>query len=295
MENKNDIEELEQLMRSTFRGAESQPPADAWQRVSERLSQNAKGASTQSTRYTFSKWLVVTGLVAAATAIITAVVLALPRQDDGQQAETTVSEVIPISAEETPLQATSESPILQASTPVNTTTPAMQPTPNAPQPASPEMVAAVEPADEDESPLDSATPNTEAYQVSEPQQPASTNANLVTENSPRTKDSQTDNIIPNSEQQGEDKTYEKKSDVVLVIPTLLTPNGDGYNDCWVIGGLDKYNHVEVSIYTAHSKRVYSSSDYRNDFCGDNLPKGNYFYVVAIRSEEYVTRGVLVIR
>lgn len=84
-------------------------------------------------------------------------------------------------------------------------------------------------------------------------------------------------------------------DKLLMIPNLITPNFDGYNDCWVLKNMESLGSVQVQIFTAQSKRVFSSSNYQNDFCGDDLPDGNYFYVVAIRDKQYIRRGVLVIR
>ena len=84
-------------------------------------------------------------------------------------------------------------------------------------------------------------------------------------------------------------------DRLLQIPNLITPNHDGYNDCWVLKNLESLGTVQVQIYTAQSRRVFSSSNYHNDFCGDDLPNGNYFYVIVIKEKNYSRRGVLVIQ
>ncbi|MBQ7279138.1 MAG: gliding motility-associated C-terminal domain-containing protein [Bacteroidales bacterium] len=91
------------------------------------------------------------------------------------------------------------------------------------------------------------------------------------------------------------KTSKETQKIEIFIPNILTPNGDGYNDCWVIPDLAGYGRVAVQIYTAQSKRVYVSDDYRGDFCGDDLPSGNYFYVLTLREHNYSRRGVLVIK
>ena len=88
---------------------------------------------------------------------------------------------------------------------------------------------------------------------------------------------------------------QEKNTPKLLIPTLLTPNGDGINDCWVIPDLEQYGQVQLQIYTAQSQRVYSNNDYHNDFCGNGLPEGNYFYVLVLRDYNYSRRGVFVIR
>lgn len=84
-------------------------------------------------------------------------------------------------------------------------------------------------------------------------------------------------------------------DINIAIPNVLTPNGDGYNDCWVIPDVAKYGKASVQIYTAQRKRVYAADNYMGDFCGDDLPSGDYYYVFAIRERNYTRRGVLVIK
>ncbi len=280
MENRNDIEELEQLLQSIFRDVEQQPPADTWQRVSEALSSPSSHARWHK------RWYLPVGLTAAALAITTAVVLAWPRPgNDVQQAVAVVPAI-------------SQPPAGEAPTPVATALPT-QPcsdvhtmplaSPASPQPMPSAAVAGhALPADEPyENNIETETPA-----AVEPQQ------HLVASEPVNTTPTETPEPTvqsPAPAHQHEKTAEPAKSIVELQIPTLLTPNGDGYNDCWIIGGLDQYSHVEVAIYTARSQRVYSSSDYGNDFCGDDLPKGNYFYVVAIKSERYVTRGVLVVK
>lgn len=99
-----------------------------------------------------------------------------------------------------------------------------------------------------------------------------------------------------SEKQVQADTAERKPvEVTIVVPNLLSPNGDGYNDCWVIPGLEEYGTVQVQIYTAKSKRIYMSHNYHNEFCGDDCPDGNYFYVLNFREIGVSRRGVLVIK
>lgn len=98
-----------------------------------------------------------------------------------------------------------------------------------------------------------------------------------------------------SAEQSEKPQATKAEDPAINIPNIVSPNGDGYNDCWRIPDLARYGKASVQIFTARSKRVYSSDDYRGEFCGDDLPSGNYFYVLTIRHLNYTRRGVLVIK
>ncbi len=67
-------------------------------------------------------------------------------------------------------------------------------------------------------------------------------------------------------------------DYNFFIPNGITPNGDGYNDTWILDGL---KNPEVFIYNRWGNIVYYSNDYKNDWNGDNRPSGAYFYVIKL--------------
>ena len=111
--------------------------------------------------------------------------------------------------------------------------------------------------------------------------------------------------------QGCDTTYRKTikvEPVKLKIPNVFTPNGDGYNDYFIIsldngsgsnpsGGDSRgtrddvleyenyepmssyYESSELTIFNRWGRVVYHSNDYQNDWDGDNLSDGTYFYVL----------------
>ncbi len=66
-------------------------------------------------------------------------------------------------------------------------------------------------------------------------------------------------------------------------PVAFTPNGDGYNDTWVIEGLwQSRNDNTLEIYDRDQKRVYKASPYADEWNGETdnghvLPAGNYVY------------------
>ena len=107
--------------------------------------------------------------------------------------------------------------------------------------------------------------------------------------------------------QGCDTSYFKTilvNPVKLKIPNVFTPNGDGYNDYFIIsleGGSDMqgksdyrgseyeyedyeplnryYESSELTIFNRWGRVVYHSKDYQNDWDGDDLPDATYFYVL----------------
>lgn len=69
----------------------------------------------------------------------------------------------------------------------------------------------------------------------------------------------------------------------IVIPNLLTPNSDSYNDIFVIPNLDTYPQNEIVIFNGYGQVIYQASPYNNDwdatYGGTILPDGTYYYVL----------------
>lgn len=81
------------------------------------------------------------------------------------------------------------------------------------------------------------------------------------------------------------------SDTVHVSPTVgcffisnvITPNGDGYNDVWVVGGLEYFPDCTVNVYNIWGQNVYTSQGYLTPWNGllkgNLLPVADYYYVI----------------
>lgn len=63
------------------------------------------------------------------------------------------------------------------------------------------------------------------------------------------------------------------------VPNAISPDGDGINDYLKIPFLSGFPGNKVVIYNRWGKKVYEGDDYKNDWNGDDLPAGTYFYVV----------------
>ena len=72
--------------------------------------------------------------------------------------------------------------------------------------------------------------------------------------------------------------------VELIIPNIITPNGDGINDIFVVKELEYYMSNKMAIFNRYGKRVFSQTNYQSDWDGDNLRDGAYFYV--LKAEGY---------
>lgn len=82
---------------------------------------------------------------------------------------------------------------------------------------------------------------------------------------------------------------------------VLTPNEDGYNDTWIIGGIKLYPENEVFIFDRWGQRVYHKKNYDNDdgwdakYIGGNLPVSTYYYVLEVsneKSDDIVLKGAI---
>ncbi|RLD63767.1 MAG: hypothetical protein DRI84_09280 [Bacteroidetes bacterium] len=67
------------------------------------------------------------------------------------------------------------------------------------------------------------------------------------------------------------------NDCNLKIPNVITPNGDGRNDRFIISGLNHYSGSKLYIMDRTGSIVYESIDYKNDWAASNVQEGTYFY------------------
>lgn len=76
-----------------------------------------------------------------------------------------------------------------------------------------------------------------------------------------------------------------------VITQGISPNGDGLNDCFDLQFLnDQAGPLELVILNRHGRVVFEQNNYIDQWCGqtndgNDLPVGNYFYVIKFPNEE----------
>ena len=74
-----------------------------------------------------------------------------------------------------------------------------------------------------------------------------------------------------------------------LIPTVITPNGDGMNDVLEITCIDQNPENELVVYNRWGDEVYRASPYANDWKGtfndQPLPDGTYFFIFSKDSND----------
>lgn len=76
----------------------------------------------------------------------------------------------------------------------------------------------------------------------------------------------------------------------LFLPNVITPNGDGFNDAFVIRNLEQYPGSKLTITNRWGQEVYATEDYRNDWAADATP-GAYFIFLEV-SDGRTFKGLL---
>lgn len=88
------------------------------------------------------------------------------------------------------------------------------------------------------------------------------------------------------------------NDYNVIISNLMTPNGDGYNDTWIIQNIENYPHTQVTVITRQGQEVFSSNSYDNKWDGTQdgkkLADGTYYYILKFEGDAKVLKGAITI-
>lgn len=70
----------------------------------------------------------------------------------------------------------------------------------------------------------------------------------------------------------------------FVIPKFFSPNGDGINDEFVVGGIDQYTTYDIKIFDRYGQLLKSLSNstinWNGSFNNEKLPSDDYWYVIS---------------
>jgi gliding motility-associated-like protein len=69
----------------------------------------------------------------------------------------------------------------------------------------------------------------------------------------------------------------------LTIPNVFTPNGDGVNETFEIPGLETFTANDITIVNRWGATVYQKKGYKNEWDGQGLNEGTYFYILKVET------------
>ncbi len=66
----------------------------------------------------------------------------------------------------------------------------------------------------------------------------------------------------------------------VTVPNVFTPNSDGFNDKFVIEGLEEYPNSKLLIFNRWGKKILEDSNYQNNWDGDGHSDGVYYFIIS---------------
>nr|MDQ3396111.1 gliding motility-associated C-terminal domain-containing protein [Bacteroidota bacterium] len=78
----------------------------------------------------------------------------------------------------------------------------------------------------------------------------------------------------------------------LFIPNVITPNGDGINDSFIIDKISLFPENEIAIINRLGKKVYQEKNYRNQWDAQDLPTGVYYYYLITQRNKKEYKGYI---
>jgi gliding motility-associated-like protein len=83
----------------------------------------------------------------------------------------------------------------------------------------------------------------------------------------------------------------------LVIPQIITPNNDGFNDEWIIKNIDLYPDAEIRVFNRWGKLVFSTRNLSDNpwdgrMGGKLVPTDSYHYILYLNDGSEPRSGVI---
>ena len=86
----------------------------------------------------------------------------------------------------------------------------------------------------------------------------------------------------------------------LFIADAVTPNGDGYNDEWIVGGLQDFPESLVKVYNRYGQLLFESERgqdvfWDGRFNNKKLPIADYYYVITLNPDDIPITGTVTVK
>ncbi|NEM96474.1 ice-binding family protein [Pontibacter burrus] len=78
------------------------------------------------------------------------------------------------------------------------------------------------------------------------------------------------------------RTDKSLQDTEIVVPNVFSPNGDGNHDTWVISSFERFTDNEITVLNRWGAEVFKAKSYKNNWTGDNLSEGTYYYIGRVK-------------
>lgn len=84
-----------------------------------------------------------------------------------------------------------------------------------------------------------------------------------------------------------------EEDEQIVVPNIITPNGDGINDIWKVSNKYAFQpKVIIQIYNSDGKEILKTTEYQNNWPLEDLGSQQIFYYKIIREDTLIKAGTI---
>lgn len=94
--------------------------------------------------------------------------------------------------------------------------------------------------------------------------------------------------------QASDSIVVTMNDCMVMAPNVFTPGSDGANDMLVFDGLEDYPNSLLLIYNRWGNKIYEDANYQNNWTGDQMSDGTYYYILTLNDGRTLTGFVTII-
>lgn len=89
-----------------------------------------------------------------------------------------------------------------------------------------------------------------------------------------------------------------RANFAATLPNVFTPNGDGYNDTWVLPNINLYPDCTVKVFNRGGQQVFNSIGYGipwdGTWNGKQLQPGTYYYIIDLKHNQGIRSGSITI-
>lgn len=78
----------------------------------------------------------------------------------------------------------------------------------------------------------------------------------------------------------------------IVIPNVITPNGDGSNDFLTFTNLEFHSGNKLTVLNRWGGKVFETENYKNDWDGGGQSEGTYFYILTVDDLDEPIKGTM---
>lgn len=80
------------------------------------------------------------------------------------------------------------------------------------------------------------------------------------------------------------------NECILEFSNVITPNGDGKNDYFVVQGIENYPGSKLYVVDRNGRTIFQSLNYQNNWNGKNVEEGTYFYLLIVNDGKNSEKG-----